>query len=110
LFFERSSDWVTDGIEVEILASSHASKNGIIRKVNKDQSCVVEIGNDTIKLYGQDMLPIRPSKKDRIKCIRGEFINQTGTLIGLDGEDCIVKLDKTLDFKIMNINLLAKAK
>ena len=49
----------------------------------------------------------RSSKKDRV-LIYGDGQHQTGSLIGLDGNDAVVKLDGTNDFRIVNIDNLAK--
>ena len=48
-----------------------------------------------------------PGKKDRV-LIYGDGQHQTGSLIGLDGNDAVVKLDGTNDFRIVNIDELAK--
>jgi len=56
----------------------------------------------------QEVTRVPPSKKDRVKVVRGEFAGQVGTLIGLDAADGIVKLEETSDIKIMDMDFLAK--
>lgn len=49
-----------------------------------------------------------PKKFDRIKILCGAQRGATGKLIGVDGTDGIVKVDDTLDVKILEMSYLAK--
>jgi len=42
-----------------------------------------------------------------VKVIKGEFKGKTGTLIGIDNRDGIVKMEENLDIKLMDISFLA---
>lgn len=51
---------------------------------------------------------VGPRKNDKIKIMAGVLRGATGKLIGVDGSDGIVKVDDTLDVKILDLVLLAK--
>lgn len=51
---------------------------------------------------------IPPRKADKIKIMGGAHRGDTGKLIGIDGTDGIVKVDDTLDVKILDMVILAK--
>lgn len=51
---------------------------------------------------------IPPRKADKIKIMGGAHRGATGKLIGIDGTDGIVKVDDTLDVKILDMVILAK--
>ena len=109
--------WVTANIEVRVTSSSlrggqFLDKKGLIESVGADNSCTLRINEESgggSVIVTPDMIePVRPSKKDKVKLIRGELAGSTGTLIGIDGTDGIVKLDQNNDFKILSMNSLAK--
>ena len=49
-----------------------------------------------------------PGKKDEIKVVSGQQAGETGKLIGIDGEDGIVKMDTNSDIKILDLESLCK--
>ena len=52
-----------------------------------------------------------PEKKDLIKVVSGQQtaqLGETGMLIGIDGEDGIVKMDANSDIKILELENLGK--
>ena len=51
---------------------------------------------------------VAPGKKDPVKVVTGQLAGETGTLIGIDGEDGIVKMDANTDIKILDLESLAK--
>jgi hypothetical protein len=51
---------------------------------------------------------VGPRKNDKIKIMAGVLRGATGKLIGVDGSDGIVKVDDTLDVKILELVHLAK--
>ena len=51
---------------------------------------------------------IPPRKSDKIKIMGGAQRGSTGKLIGIDGSDGIVKVDESLDVKILDMGILAK--
>lgn len=51
---------------------------------------------------------VRPSKRERLLIITGEWRGATGTLIGIDGADGIVKMSENSDIKILALEECAK--
>ncbi|KAG7032848.1 putative transcription elongation factor SPT5-like 1, partial [Cucurbita argyrosperma subsp. argyrosperma] len=85
---------------------------GVIREVLPDGSCRVGLGSsgngETITAISSDIEAIVPRKSDKIKIMGGALRGATGKLIGVDGTDGIVKVDDTLDVKILDLVILAK--
>lgn len=57
---------------------------------------------------GADLMPVPPAKNDRLVIIAGENKGETGTCLGLDGTDGIIKMETTLDINIIEMSSLAK--
>lgn len=78
----------------------------------QDGSCKVALGSsgsgDTITASSNEIEAVVPRKSDKIKIMGGTYRGATGKLIGIDGTDGIVKLDDTLDVKILDMVILAK--
>uniref|UniRef100_A0A0C9RJB2 Transcription elongation factor SPT5 n=1 Tax=Wollemia nobilis TaxID=56998 RepID=A0A0C9RJB2_9CONI len=85
---------------------------GVIKDVSLDGTCKVSLGpsgdGDTVSVPVSEIEIVVPKKSDKIKIINGENRGGTGKLIGIDGADGIVKLDDTLDIKILDMSNLAK--
>jgi len=76
---------------------------------NKGTLYSVEIlGGETTSVSRDEIEIVRPSKKDRLVILKGELAGQTGTLIGIDGADGIVKMTANLDIKILDLESCAK--
>lgn len=65
-------------------------------------------GEETKSFNKKDLTPVQPKKHDFIRVLNGAFKGSTGSMIGIDGTDGIVKLDGTCDIKVMEIGLLGK--
>lgn len=80
--------------------------------VFQDGSCRVALGSsgngETITALPNEMEAIVPRKSDKIKIMGGALRGATGKLIGVDGTDGIVKVDESLDVKILDLVILAK--
>lgn len=61
-----------------------------------------------VTAHPTDLEIIVPKKNDKIKIMSGSQRGVTGKLIGIDGTDGIVKVDDTLDIKILDMVILAK--
>jgi len=51
---------------------------------------------------------VLPKKTDKVKIVSGENRGMTGKLMGIDGADGIVKLDESLDIRILDMSSLSK--
>lgn len=78
----------------------------------QDGSCRVALGpsgnGETLTVLPTEMEAVVPRKSDKIKIMGGALRGATGKLIGVDGTDGIVKVDDTLDVKILDLVILAK--
>lgn len=78
----------------------------------QDGSCRVVLGSsgngDTITALPNEIEIVPPRKTDKIKIMGGPHRGATGKLIGVDGTDGIVKVDVSLDVKILDMAILAK--
>ncbi|KAE9608921.1 hypothetical protein Lal_00020321 [Lupinus albus] len=99
----------------EILVNVHKPGEesvGVIRELLSDGSCRVALGSsgdgNTITALPSEMEAVVPRKSDKIKIMGGALRGATGKLIGVDGTDGIVKVDDTLDVKILDLVILAK--
>lgn len=78
----------------------------------QDGSCKVALGSsgsgDTVIAMPSEMEIIPPKKSDKIKIMGGSQRGLTGKLIGVDGTDGIVRIDDSLEVKILDLVILAK--
>lgn len=108
--------WQEIGIEVSVNQSfrggAYSSVKGVIKEVMAaEQSCRVQfpdLSGEVAFVPNDSMEPVAPNKKERLRVVRGEHKGNTGTLIGVYGQDGIVKMESTLDIKILPMTMLAK--
>ncbi|KAG9456809.1 hypothetical protein H6P81_001317 [Aristolochia fimbriata] len=99
-------------ILVNVCRSGEDSLIGVVKEVFSDGSCKVALGSsgngDTVTVLPSEVEMVVPKKSDKIKIMSGAQRGATGKLIGIDGTDGIVKVDDTLDVKILDMDILAK--
>ncbi|PON99698.1 Transcription elongation factor [Trema orientale] len=109
---DAEGPWFIPDILVNIRRSGEDSIVGVIREVLSDNSCRVVLGSggggESVVALPSEMEVVVPRKNDRIKIMGGALRGATGKLIGVDGTDGIVKVDDTLDVKILDLAILAK--
>ncbi|EXB90561.1 Putative transcription elongation factor SPT5-1-like protein [Morus notabilis] len=108
---ENDGPWFIPDILVNIRRSGEESI-GVIREVLTDGSCRVALGSsgngEMMVVLPSEVEVVVPRKNDRIKIMVGALRGATGKLIGVDGTDGIVKVEDTLDVKILDLAILAK--
>nr|XP_006824005.1 PREDICTED: transcription elongation factor SPT5 isoform X2 [Saccoglossus kowalevskii] len=112
-----SSEWQTIHIEVKVKATHEDSaliyKIGVIRGISGGM-CSVFIPDEgrVVNVHSDHLEPVMPSKQDKVKVILGEDRESTGTLINIDGQDGIVKMDQAVgsdvQLKILHLGHLGK--
>ncbi|CAG7880549.1 unnamed protein product [Brassica rapa] len=104
--------WLMPGILVSVHKAGGDSHAGVIRDVLPDGSCLIALGDrgegETVMAVQREVRLVCPRKNERVKVVGGKHRGSLAKLIGLDGSDGIVKLDDTLDVKILDLGLLAK--
>ncbi|KAM0005027.1 putative transcription elongation factor SPT5, spt5, KOW domain repeat 6 [Helianthus debilis subsp. tardiflorus] len=77
-----------------------------------DGACRIALGasgnGKIITANPNEIEVVVPRKADKIKIMGGNKRGATGKLIGVDGTDGIVKVDESLDVKILDMVILAK--
>jgi len=63
---------------------------------------------ESLTLTRDELEVVRPAKKDKLIILRGDLAGQTGTLIGIDSADGIVKMAANSDIKILDLDFCAK--
>ncbi|AEC08936.1 Transcription elongation factor Spt5 [Arabidopsis thaliana] len=100
------------GILVNVHKAGEDRNPGVIRDVLPDGSCVVALGHrgegETIRATQNKVSLVCPKKNERVKILGGKYCGSTAKVIGEDGQDGIVKLDESLDIKILKLTILAK--
>ncbi|KAF0688069.1 Aste57867_20293 [Aphanomyces stellatus] len=103
---ERS--WMSKGVVVEVTASGEFYQaEGIIVSVGHD-TCTLDIRGQMVNIHFDGMNYVIPEKQDNVKILVGDEAGKTGSLIGTDPPDGIVKMDGTAEIKIYPLSHLAK--
>ncbi|KAL4581502.1 hypothetical protein LXL04_006023 [Taraxacum kok-saghyz] len=109
---DNDGPWFLPDILVTVRRSGEDAAVGVIREVLLDGACRVGLGTsgkgDVITANPNEIEVVVPRKSDKIKIMGGAQRGATGKLIGVDGTDGIVKVDDTLDVKILDMVILAK--
>nr|XP_043635617.1 putative transcription elongation factor SPT5 homolog 1 [Erigeron canadensis] len=109
---DNDGPWFLPDILVNLRRSGEDATVGVIREVLLDGACRVALGSsgngDVITANPSEIEVVVPRKSDKIKIMGGAQRGATGKLIGVDGTDGIVKVDDTLDVKILDMVILAK--
>lgn len=78
----------------------------------QDGSCRVALDSsgsgDEVIAFPNELEVVRPKKNDRLKIMNGSMRGVSGKLIGVDGSDGIVRVDGTVDVKIVDMVILGK--
>ncbi|KAK4490177.1 hypothetical protein RD792_000834 [Penstemon davidsonii] len=109
---DNEGPWLLPDILVNVRRSGEDSAVGVVKEVLPDGSCRVSLGSsgngETVIALQNEIEVVAPRKAEKIKIMGGAHRGATGKLIGIDGTDGIVKVDDTLDVKILDMVILAK--
>ncbi|ERN01276.1 hypothetical protein AMTR_s00002p00250220 [Amborella trichopoda] len=109
---EGDGPWFLPDILVTVRRPGDDPSVGVVREVLLDGSCKVSMGTsgngESVTANPTELEVVLPKKSDKIKIMGGAQRGSTGKLIGVDGTDGIVKVDDTLDVKILDMVYLAK--
>lgn len=99
--------WKMKGVEVEVVSGEFKGSIGVIMSVSGN-SCSLDVDGRLINVLLNDVKPVEPEKQDTVIILSGDEAGKTGSLIGTDGSDGIVKVDGGSEIKIFAIASLAK--
>ncbi|KAI7754771.1 hypothetical protein M8C21_033839, partial [Ambrosia artemisiifolia] len=109
---DHDGPWFLPDILVNVRRPGEDASLGVIREVLLDGACRVALGasgnGEIITANPSEIEVVVPRKSDKIKIMGGAQRGATGKLIGVDGTDGIVKVDESLDVKILDMVILAK--
>ncbi|GER47850.1 transcription elongation factor SPT5 [Striga asiatica] len=104
---DNEGPWFLPEILVNVRRAGEDSSLGVIKDVLPDGSCRVGLGSsgngETVTVLPSEIEVVPPRKAEKIKIMGGAHRGATGKLIGIDGTDGIVKVDDTLDVKILDM-------
>ena len=79
---------------------------------SQDGSCRVALGSqgngDELIATANELEVVWPTKNEKLKIMNGSMRGVTGKLIGVDGSDGIVRVEGSLDVKIVDMVILGK--
>lgn len=64
----------------------------------------------TVSIAADHLQPVQPSRGDRVKVIMGDDRDSTGSLLSIDSQEGVVKLDQNGDVKMLQLKYLCKLK
>lgn len=99
--------WKMKGVEVEVVEGEYRGSVGVIVSVSGN-SCSLDVDGRVVNVSLDDVQPVVPEKQDSVIILSGDEAGKTGSLIGTDGSDGIVKVDGGSEIKIYAIASLAK--
>lgn len=93
--------WIIQDAEVSIRSSSTLGRITSILP-----SGMVYLSDRSEPVAAADLVPVQPTKKDVVKLLNDD--RASGTVVGLDGPDAVIRVDGTSDFRIVPISSLVK--
>ncbi|OQU85804.1 hypothetical protein SORBI_3004G313400 [Sorghum bicolor] len=109
---EAAGSWLLPDVLVNVSRGGDEVSNAVVKEVLPDGSCRVSLGplgeGDELIVTANELEVVRPKKNEKLKIMNGPLRGATGKLIGLDGSDGIVKVEGSLDVKIVDMAILGK--
>ena len=111
---EAPTQWYHPRLYASIMQSyksgMYTGAIGIIQEVLGDQCRITlpDRGDESLTVPSDVLEPVAPGKRDRLRVVGGGFSGESGVLIGVYGNDGIVKMDVNLEIKILPMTTLAK--
>uniref|UniRef100_UPI00358F343B transcription elongation factor SPT5-like isoform X2 n=1 Tax=Myxine glutinosa TaxID=7769 RepID=UPI00358F343B len=108
-----AAEWHTIDVMVTVRETTPdgqlAGHTGVIRSISGGMCSVYLPESDkVVSVACEHLEPVTPSKYDKVKVILGEDRESTGTLISIDGDDGIVRMEPDNQLKILNLHFLGK--
>ncbi|GFO29479.1 transcription elongation factor spt5 [Plakobranchus ocellatus] len=100
------TDWHTTDIVVSILPTYEnnqlVQQEGVIKSISGGM-CTVYLTTEekTINIMCDHLKPVSPEKGDKAKVIAGENREATGSILDIDGDDLLLKLDNPTQEQIL---------
>ena len=98
--------------EVSVIGGAHSGATGVVTAALKAGSSTITLTIDGAQedVNIADVECLAPGIKDMVVVVSGQLAGENGILIGIDGEEGIVKMDINSDIKILDRHHLCKKK
>ncbi|KAG2661873.1 hypothetical protein PVAP13_1KG111593 [Panicum virgatum] len=109
---EAEGNWLLPDVLVSVSRGGDEVRDGVVKEVLPDGSCRVALGSqgngDELIATANELEVVRPKKNEKLMIMNGSMRGVTGKLIGVDGSDGIVRVEGSLDVKIVDMVILGK--
>ncbi|GJM86997.1 hypothetical protein PR202_ga02907 [Eleusine coracana subsp. coracana] len=114
---EGEGNWLLPDVLVNVSRLGGGDTEGVVKEVLQnlnleDGSCLVALGSmgsgGEVIAAPNEVEIVRPNKNERVKIMNGSMRGETGRLIGVDGSDSIVRVEKKSEMKIVDMMVLGK--
>ncbi|CAN6239283.1 unnamed protein product [Urochloa humidicola] len=109
---EAQGSWLLPDVLVNVSRGGDEVTEGVVKEVLPDGSCRIALGSlgngDELIATANELEVVRPKKNEKLKIMNGFMRGLTGKLIGVDGSDGIVRVEGSLDVKIVDMVILGK--
>ncbi|CAN6233267.1 unnamed protein product [Urochloa humidicola] len=109
---EAQGSWLLPDVLVNVSRGGDEVTEGVVKEVLPDGSCRIALGSlgngDELIATANEVEVVRPKKNEKLKVMNGIMRGVTGKLIGVDGSDGIVRVEGSLDVKIVDMVILGK--
>lgn len=85
----------------------YKNKIVIVKKIFTDTVKII-LGGKEIFVKKKQLVYKNPNEGDVVKIVSGKDLGEKGRLLGIDGNDAIVKMKRTSEIQILSINTLVK--
>jgi len=100
---------VTDGPHADCEGIAQTNLNVAVRDGGGTVLVLLAVaGTDFVRIQCSHLQRVAPARKEQVKVVAGGSAGETGTLIGIDGENGIVKLDSNMDIMVFHMEALGK--
>jgi len=101
----QAQETLPENIEVAVTTEGHDNAKGRVVEAHNDGTYTVMLHDsvERVTVAESELSLVRPNKKDKIVIVRGENRGTLGTLIGIDGQDGIVKITSNSDIRILSL-------
>ncbi|WVZ73461.1 hypothetical protein U9M48_021764 [Paspalum notatum var. saurae] len=109
---ETEGNWLLPDVLVNVSRGGDEVSHAVVKEVLPDGSCRVSLGllgdGDELIATANELEVVRPKKNEKLRIMNGAMRGVTGKLIGIDGSDGIVRVEGSLDMKIVDMVILGK--
>ena len=108
--------WVTTDIQVRVVSNRKFKegymdeKSAVVKSIDtgRRQATIKLDSGETLVISFDFLQAVAPEKRQEFKVISGPDKGQTGSLLSIDGQEGVVRLDGSSEIVMMNLSALAR--